>query len=132
MRKSLGTLLLTALWCTPCAPRAEVRSMTMREAVALALKQSPEVVIARYEQAKGRAAVQIARDPFVPKVVGGSGAAFTSGCPVSINGQPPSIFAAQTLMSLYNRPQSYKVAEARENTRGADIEATRQQDEVAY
>ena len=35
-------------------------------------------------------------------------------------------------MSLYNKPFSYKVAEARENNRGAEIEVTRQQDEVAY
>lgn len=132
MRKPFSFLLFVSFWFSPALLRAEVRTMTMREAVALALKQNPDIVIARYEQAKARAAVQIARDPFVPKVIGGSGAAFTSGYPASINGQPPSIFAAQTLMSIYNKPQSYKVAEARENSRGAEIEITRQQDEVAF
>lgn len=111
---------------------AEVRTMTMREAVNLALKQNPDLVIARYDQAKAQYAVNIARDPFTPKVYGGSGAAYTSGYPASINGQPPSIFQAQTQLSIYNRPQSYRVAQAKENARGAEIELGRQQDDIAY
>ena len=106
--------------------------MTMREAVATALKQSPDLVIARYDQLKAQGAVNIARDPFTPKVYGGSGAAYTSGYPASINGQPPSIFQAQAQMSFFNRPASYRVAQARENARGAEIELGRQQDDIAY
>ncbi len=112
--------------------QAEMRTLTLRESVALALKQNPDIVIARYEQAKARFGVQIARDPFVPKLYGGSGAAYTNGYPAAINGQPPSIFEARTIMSLYNRPQTYKVAEAREGTRTAELELGRQQDDVAW
>ena len=111
---------------------AEVRTLTLRETVNLALSQNPDLIIARYDQVKAQAAVTIARDPFVPKVFGGSGAAYTTGYPASINGQPPSIFQAQTQMSIFNRPQSYRVAQARENARGAEIELGRAQDDIAY
>lgn len=111
---------------------AEIHTLSLREAVDVALKQNPELLIARYDQARARYTVQISRDPFVPKVFGGSGAAYTAGYPASINGQPPSIFQAQTQMSLYNKPQSYKVAEARENVRAADVELSRSQEDIAY
>jgi outer membrane protein len=124
------TILL--LFVTACFVRAEVRTMTLRETVALALQQNPDLVIARYDAAKAKYAIQIARDPFVPKLFGGSGAAWTTGYPASINGQPPSIFEAQTQMAIFNRQQSYRVAEARESARGADIDTSRQQDEVAF
>lgn len=111
---------------------AEVRTLTLREAVDRALKENPEVVLARLESVKAQFAVKAAKDPFVPKVYGGSGAAYTTGYPVSINGSPPSIFEARTDMSIFNRQQSYGVAQARENARGADIDVARQQDEAAY
>ncbi len=114
------------------AMAAEVRTMTLREAIALAMKQNPDLVIARLDQTKAQLNVSIARDPFVPKVYGGSGAAWTTGYPVTVNGQPPSIFEARATMALYNRPQSYAVAQARENVRGADIDVSRLQDEIAY
>src|SRR5579885_1694342 len=114
------------------AAGAEIRTMTLREAVAVAMKQNPELVIARLDQAKAELNVSIARDPFVPKVYGGSGAAWTTGYPVTVNGQPPSIFEAQARMALYNRPQSYAVAQARANVRAAEIDVSRQQDEIAY
>lgn len=111
---------------------AEPRTLTLREAVAAAISQNPDLVIARFDQAKAKYAVQIAHDPFVPKIFGGSGAAWTTGFPASINGQPPSIFEAQTVMAVYNRPQAYKVAEARENVRTAELGVEQKRDEAAY
>jgi outer membrane protein TolC len=111
---------------------AEVRTMALREAVAVAMKQNPDLVIARLNQLKAQLGVDIARDPFVPKLYAGSGAAWTTGYPVNINGEPPSIFVARTVMSIYNRPQSYAVAQARENARGAETDVAHQQNEVAY
>ena len=106
--------------------------MSLREAVARALKQNPDLVIARLDLLKSQFAVKVSKDPFVPKVYGGSGAAWTTGYPANINGSPPSIFEARTDMSIFNRQQSYGVAQARENVRGAEIDVSRQQDEAAY
>src|ERR1035441_8061945 len=109
MTKFVLTLLAVGMLA-----RAEVRTMTLREAVDRALKENPDLVIARLDLLKSQYAVKISKDPFVPKVTGGSGAAWTSGYPASINGQPPSIFEARADMSIFNRPQAYNVAQARE------------------
>ena len=106
--------------------------MTLRDALDLALAQSPDIMLARLDQQKAREQVTIARDPFVPKVFAGSGAAWTSGFPASIDGAAPSILNAKTQMALFDRPQSYQVAQARENMRGAALDVGRQQDEVAF
>ncbi|MEO7144790.1 MAG: TolC family protein [Bryobacteraceae bacterium] len=111
---------------------AEVRTMTLRQAIELAMKQSPDVVLARLDQRKAADNVEVARDPFVPKVWGGSGLAYTSGYPSSIDGAAPSIFQARTDMAIYNRPLRLQVAAARENARGAAIDVQSKQDDVAY
>lgn len=111
---------------------AEVKTLTLRQAIDLALAQSPDIVLARLDQQKSRDQVAIAKDPFVPKLYAGSGAAKTWGFPASIDGAAPSILQAKTQMSLFDRPQSYQIAQAREHVRGAEIEIGRQQDEVAF
>jgi outer membrane protein TolC len=112
--------------------RAEVRTLTLKEAVDLAVRQNPNLVMARLDRLKTQLGVDIVRDPFMPKIYGGSGAAWTSGFPQTINGNPPSIFEARVIMSIYNRPQSFLVAQARENVRGAEIDVQRQQDDIVY
>jgi outer membrane protein TolC len=44
----------------------------------------------------------------------------------------PSIFQAQATQDVFNRQQSYAVAEARENARGAGFATASKRDEVAY
>jgi outer membrane protein TolC len=106
--------------------------MTLREAVDAALQQNPDVILARLDQQKARYQVTIAKDPFVPKVFAGSGAAYTYGYPNSIDGNAPSIVQVKTIMSIYNRPQSFQVAQANEGLRATAIEVSRRQDEVVY
>ncbi|HEV8147231.1 MAG TPA: TolC family protein, partial [Bryobacteraceae bacterium] len=125
--KSFALLLLAVL-----SAAGEVKTLTLREAIDLALKQNPDVILARLDQQKARYQVTIARDPFVPKVFAGSGAAYTYGYPNSIDGNAPSIVQVKTIMSLYNRPQSYQVAQANEALRATEIEVGRRQDEVVY
>jgi outer membrane protein len=111
---------------------AETKTMTLRQALKRALEQNPDVLLARLDQQKARDQILIAKDPFYPKVYGGGGYAWTNGYPVSIDGNPPSIFQARTDMSLFDRSQSYKVAEAKEGLRGSAFDVTRQQEEAAY
>jgi outer membrane protein len=132
-RYTVGSMRISGVFflCALCAS-AEVRTMTLRQALDLALKQSPDVMLARLDQQKAREQVIIAGDPFQPKVYVGTGLAYTSGPPVSIEGAAPSIFQAKTQMALFDRPQSLQKAVARENVRGSDSEIARQEDEVAY
>jgi outer membrane protein len=111
---------------------AEVYTMTLREVVARAMSDSPDIVIARMDLARSQAAIDIARDPFAPKIFGGSGAAWTYGYPAAINGNPPSIFQVRTDMNIFNRPLSYTLAQTRENARGAAVDVTRRQEDVVF
>src|SRR5271170_1470058 len=98
---------------------AESHPLTLRQAVELALRQNPDLVLSRLDEQRTQAAIRVAKDPFSPKVFAGSGAAYTHGYPNSIEGAAPSIVQVRTDMALYNKPRSYDVAEARENARGA-------------
>jgi hypothetical protein len=99
---------------------AEVHPLTLRQAVDIALKQSPDLVLARLDEQKAQYAIRIAKDPFVPKIYAGSGAAKTWGYPSSIEGAAPSIIEARTDMSLFNRPACQG---ARERARGCNQRA---------
>src|SRR5262245_27363165 len=100
-----------------CLLQAEVRQMTLREAVEMALQQNPDIALSRLDEEKARQGVRAARDPFFPRVVVGSGLAYSNGFPMSVEGSAPSIIQANAIAYLFNRPQSYQVAVARENAR---------------
>ena len=131
MKISALAVLLPALVLQPWG-FAETRTMTLRQALDLALSQSPDLVLARLDQQKARQQVIINHDPFVPKVFAGSGAAWTYGYPSSIDGNAPSIVQARTVMALFNRPQSYLVAQAGEGVRSAGIALAAKQQDVVY
>jgi outer membrane protein len=111
---------------------AETKTMSLREALDLALAQNPDLMLARLDQQKSRDQVTIARDPFHPKVFVGTGGAWTSGFPASIDGSAPSIFQAKTQMALFDQPQRYQIAVANENMRGVGIDVAKQQEDIAY
>jgi outer membrane protein TolC len=125
--KTSAALLVFSLSCV-----AETRTMTLKQALDLALQQNPDLVIARLDQQRARDQVTITKDPFSPKVFAGSGAAWTYGFPTSIEGQAPSIVEARTSMALFDRPQSYLVAQAKEVSKGTEFDLDARQEEVAY
>src|SRR5512132_1421927 len=129
MRKPVGLLISTVL---ATALQAEVRTMTLPEAVDTALKQNPDIAIARLDEQKAIEAVRIARDPFTPRITVGSGLAYSSGFPMSIEGSAPSIVQAQATQYIFNRQQSYVVAQAKEEARGAGIATSEKRDEIIY
>jgi outer membrane protein len=128
----LRPLPVLFLGCVACAGAAGVRTLTLREAVDLALKQNPDVMLARLDERRAEEAIRLARAPFVPKVVVGSGLAYSSGFPMSIEGATPSILQASGIANVFNRPQSMLVGAARESRHGAAIDTAARQDEVAY
>ncbi|HVP00086.1 MAG TPA: TolC family protein [Bryobacteraceae bacterium] len=117
--------------CAVCGT-AETKTLTLKQALDLALEQNPDVLVARLDQQKARDQVLIAKDAFVPKITGGSGLAWTVGYPTTVDGNPPSIFQARTDMSIFDRSQNYKISQAKEGLRGAGIDVTRRQEEAAY
>ncbi len=107
-------------------------ALTLREAVELALQQNPDVALARLEERKAEREIEIARAPFVPTLAFGSGLAWSSGFPMSIEGATPSVLMARAIGDVYNRPQSYRVAAARENRRGVALDVQAKQEQVAF
>jgi outer membrane protein TolC len=111
---------------------AEVRTLTLRDALDIALKQNPDVILARLDQQRARAQVTIAKDPFLPKLFAGSGVAWTNGFPMSIDGNAPAIVQAKAPMAIFDRPQSYRAAQANEVVRGMEFDVGIRQDEAVY
>jgi len=125
--KHLSLLVLTA-----ASGFTETRALTLRQAVDIALKENPDLVLARLDEQKAQDAVRIAKDPFVPKLYAGSGLAKVWGYPSSIEGAAPSIVQTRTDMALFNRSKSFELARVRENARGASITTQSKSDEIAY
>jgi len=112
--------------------QAEVHSLTLQQALEIAARQNPEVALARLDEQRATQGVQVAIDPFRPKIYGGSGLAYTYGYPNSIDGNAPSIIQLKTDMALFNRQKSYEVASARETARGSQFGAQAKAEDVAY
>jgi len=127
MPKSVLSLLALA-----ALSQAETHLLTLRQAVQLAIRQNPDIALARLDELKARAGVRAAHDPFLPHVTVGSGLAYSNGFPMSIEGSAPSVVQAVAQQYLFNRQQSYQVAQAREDARGAAIAVAGKRDEVAY
>ncbi len=106
--------------------------MTLRQAVETALKQNPDLTLARLDEEHARQAVRVAHDPFTPRVTIGSGLAYSNGFPMSIEGSAPSVMQARASQFIFNRQQSLQVAQAKEEARGAAIATAGKRDEVAY
>jgi outer membrane protein TolC len=130
MRRFVFTLAAAALFSL--AARAETHTLTLKQAVARALTQNPEVVMARLDEARASLGVKVAGDPFSPHVSMGSGLAYSNGFPLSIEGSAPAVFQARANEYLFNKPQNYAVAQAKESARGASLTAGEKADEIAY
>jgi len=111
---------------------AEVHTLTLQQVLEIASRQNPDVALARLDEQRAEQGIQVAIDPFRPKVYGGSGLAYTYGYPNSIDGNAPSLVQLHTDMALYNRPKSYGVAAAREQARGSQFSAQAKAEDVAY
>src|SRR5580658_10559169 len=124
--------LLAAAVFINVGARAETHTLTLKQAVARALTQNPEVVMARLDEAKASLGVRPAQSPFTPHMGVGTGLAYTNGFPLSIEGSAPAVFEAKANEYLFNKPQRYAVAQAKEAVRGAGFASGEKSDEIAY
>ena len=130
-----------ALCCSgsPCISWRFAQSSTPKstlsrfgEAVELAVRQNPDLTLARLDEDKAREGIRVAQDPFIPRITVGSGLAYSNGFPMSIDGSAPSIVQARASQFIFNRPQQLAIAQAREDTRGAGLAVGGKREEVAY
>ena len=112
--------------------RCEVRPLTLRQVILLALSQNPDLTLLRLDAEKARQAVRVTKDPFTPKLTVGSGLAYSDGFPMSIEGSAPSVFQARASQFIFNRQQTLAVAQAKEDARTAQFAANSKRDEMVY
>lgn len=123
---------IVILFAAVFTARAETHTLTLKQAVARALTQNPDIVMARLDEAKASLGVRLAQSPFTPHMGVGTGLAYTNGFPLSIEGSAPAVFEAKMNEYLFNKPQSYAVAQAKESVRGAGLASGEKSDEIAY
>lgn len=109
---------------------AETHRLDLKAALRRAMEQSPDILLTRFDEANAQQAVQIAKDPFAPKLFVGSGLAYTYGFPMSIEGSAPSLFQVKASQSIINRPQSYMLAKTKVEAEGAQQSVKMCRDEV--
>ncbi len=110
---------------------AQTRTISLKEAVEQALRLNPDIVLARIEEQKAQQQIRIARDPFIPKLIAGSGAAYSYGFPMSIEGSAPSILQVRGIASVFNRSLSARIAQATEAAKATTIDTEAKREDVA-
>ncbi|MDP9055414.1 MAG: TolC family protein [Acidobacteriota bacterium] len=123
---------IVLLLAAALSARAETHTLTLKQAIDRALSQNPEVVMARLDETRATLGVRVAKSPFTPRVGMGSGLAYSNGFPLSIDGSAPAIFQVKANESLFNKPQSYAIQQARESARGAGFAAGEKSDEIVW
>ena len=125
------TILVLCALCANAALADDIRTLTLKQAVDLALAQNPDVAIARLDEMRAALDVQVVKEPILPRVYAGSGLAYSNGFPMSIEGASPSIIQAKAVRTMYSRSQNLQVAQARETAHGATFGAAAVREEVA-
>ena len=113
------------------APAAETTTLTLKQAVDLALSRNPDITIAHLDEIRAALDVQVVKEPLLPRVYAGSGLAYSNGFPMSIDGSAPSIVQAKATRTIYSRAQGLQVAQARETAHGATFGAAAVREDVA-
>ncbi len=101
--------------------------LTLRQAVAQAVRNSRELALARMQQTIAEQTAGVSRSDFLPNLYGGSGAAYTNGMPQAPGGQAPSVFSVSYIQTLFNPPLKGQLRASEERARGqlASIDAVR-------
>jgi len=114
------------------AVHAEIRPMTFKAVLETALAQNPDLALARLDERKAAETVRAARDPFAPRAFDGSGLAYSSGFPMSMEGSAPSIVEARAIASIFNRPQRLLIEKSRQDEQTARISSEERRESVGY
>jgi len=111
---------------------AETTTLTLKQAVDLALLQNPDITIARLDEMRAALDVQVVKEPILPRIYAGSGLAYSNGFPMSIDGSAPSIVQAKATRTIYSRSQGLQVAQARATAQGATFGSAAVREDVAF
>jgi outer membrane protein TolC len=106
------------------------QTLTLRQAVTLALQNSREIALARMQYTVALNAAGVNRADFRPNLYTGSGAAYTSGFPATVGGQAPALFSLSYTQSVFNLPLRGQLKAAEDRAASQKIEVDRTRDAV--
>lgn len=114
---------------SPSAPlgAGSAEELSLKRAVALAVKNSRELALARVQQVVAEKAADVNRAAFRPNLYTGSGIGYTRGFPQTSGGGPPSIANVTYVQTLLNGPQrgELRAAEERAEAQRLGVEDAR-------
>jgi len=125
-----GTAAGIALACAVPARAQDTEKLTLRQAVTLALQNSRELALARVQYNVALNETRVYRSEFMPNLYTGSGAAYTSGFPATLNGQAPSLFNLSYSEAVFNLPLRGQMKAAEERAKSMKLEIDRTRDDV--
>jgi outer membrane protein len=121
-RTPLAVALVLAAAAAAAAPPPEARTLSVREAVRLALERAPEIAVAESSTREAEAAADEAASALRPRVALNTTPGYSVGLPLSLAGEVPSAFGARAGMTLYDVSLRGEALEAR--ARVAETSAT--------
>jgi outer membrane protein TolC len=121
-RTLLALALVLAAAAAAAAPPPEARTLSVREAVRLALERAPEIAVAESSTREAEAAADEAASALRPRVALNTTPGYSVGLPLSLAGEVPSAFGARAGMTLYDVSLRGEALEAR--ARVAETSAT--------
>ena len=110
----------------------EFERLTLRQAIALALQNSPDLKLARVQYNVAKAEIRTARASFLPNLYTGSGAAYTYGFPALPSGNAPALFEMDYTQAIFNPWLKGQQHAAEERAKNQEIEMDRTRDDIIF
>jgi len=95
------------------------RTLTLEEAVRMALANSPDALVASAQARQAEEALRETRSINLPQALIGSGAAYNNGLPLSVDGSGPSIFKFEATQPIFSAQNKNLIREAGESVKAA-------------
>jgi outer membrane protein TolC len=112
------------------AQQSQNQSITLRQAVTLALQNSRDLKLARLQYAVALNEAGVDHAAFLPNVYTGAGYVYTHGFPALPGGGPPSLFQLDYSQSIFNPLLKGQQKAAEDRAKNQKLEIDRVQDDV--
>jgi len=96
-------------------------ALTLKDAIAMALRNSRDIQVARLQASLATHASQVSKAEFLPNLYAGSGAGYTYGIPETPGGRAPSLFNFTYTEQILNEPLRGQGKELEEEARSQKI-----------
>lgn len=121
---------LCALFVTGSARAQDSSTLSLHQAVTLALQNSRDVKLAQAQYNVALGEVRVDKAAFLPNLYTGSGAAYTHGFPSLPGGQAPSVFELDYTQALFNPELKGAQHAAEDRAKNRKLELDRVRDDV--